>query len=61
MPRAILEFKNIMPNLKIHTYVIIPKKHDIKKWHSSYQTFSLVFLEYCKYIVANLRINIFST
>ena len=60
MPRAILEFKNVMPNLKIHTYVIIPKKHDIKNWFSSYQTFSLVFLEYCKYIIANLRIKIFS-
>ena len=61
MPRAILEFKNVMPNLKIHTYVIIPKKHDIKNWFSSYQTFSLVLLEYCKYIIANLRIKIFST
>ena len=49
MPRAILEFNNIMPNLKIYTYVIIPKKHDIKNWFSSYQTFSLVLLEYCKY------------
>ncbi len=61
MPRALLEFKNIMPNLKIHTYAIIPKKHDIKNWLSSYQTFGLVFTEYCKYIVASIRIKFFSS
>ena len=60
MPRAYLEFKNIMPNLKIHTYAITPKKHDIKNWLKSYQTFGLVFTEYCKYIVSSLRIKIFS-
>ena len=61
MPRAILEFKNVMPNLKIYTYVITPKKHDIENWFSSYQTFSLVFKEYCKFIIAGLRIKFFST
>ena len=60
MPRAILEFKNIMPNLKIHTYAITPDKHEIENWLSSYQTFGLVFTEYFKYIVANLRIKLFS-
>ena len=60
MPRAYLEFKNIMPNFKIHTYSITPKKHDIENWLNSYQTFGLVFREYCKYIVASLRIKFFS-
>ena len=60
MPRAILEFKNVMPNLKIYTYAITPKKHDIENWLNSYQTFGLVFTEYCKYIVASLRIKFFS-
>jgi len=60
MPRAYLEFKNIMPNLKIHTYAITPKKHDIKNWLKSYQTFGLVFTEYCKYIVSSLRIKFLS-
>ena len=59
MPRAKLEFRNIMPNLKIYTYSITPKKHDIKNWLSSYQTFSLVFIEYCKYILASIRIKLF--
>ena len=61
MPRAILEFKNVMPNLKIYTYGITPKKHDIENWLSSYQTFNLVFIEYCKYIVASLRVKFFNT
>ncbi len=60
MPRAYLEFKNIMPNLKIHKYEITPKNHDIENWLNSYQTFGLVFTEYCKYIVASLRIKFFS-
>ncbi len=60
MPRAYLEFKNIMPNFEIHTYAITPKKHDIENWLNSYQTFGLVFTEYCKYIVASLRIKFFS-
>ena len=61
MPRAILEFKSIMPNLKIYTYPIAPEKHDIVNWLNSYQTFNLVFTEYCKYIVASIRIKFFST
>ena len=59
MPRAILEFKNIMPKLKIYTYVIIPKKHNIENWLNSYETFNLIFTEYCKYIFASLRIRFF--
>ena len=61
MPRAILEFKNVMPNLKIYYYSITPKKHDIEKWLSSYETFNLVFTEYCKYIFASLRIKFLNT
>ena len=61
MPRAILEFKNVMPNLRIYTYAITPKKHDIENWLSSYQTFSLVFIEYCKFIIAGLRIKFLNT
>ena len=59
MPRAFLEFNNSMPNLKIYKFTITPSKHDIEKWLSSYQTFSLIFKEFCKYMVASLRIKIF--
>ena len=56
MPRAFLEFKYRMPNLKIFTYPITPEKHNINMWLSSFQTFSLIFSEYCKFLFANLRI-----
>ena len=59
IPRSILEFQNKMPNLKILYYPIIPKKHQINKWLKSFETFSLVSIEYCKYIIANIRIKIF--
>ena len=58
MPRAILEFKNVMPNHKIFTFPITPRKHNIREWMSSYETFSLIFKEFCKYIVSNLRIKL---
>lgn len=60
MPRAILEFKNIMPYKKIYTFPIKPKKHNIKNWLDSYQTFNLILKEFCKYIFSSLRIKISS-
>lgn len=59
IPRAVLEFQNKMPNLKILFYPIKPKQHQINKWLKSFETFSLVSIEYCKYIIANIRIKIF--
>tara|TARA_B100001093_G_C26505771_1_gene875328 strand:+ start:60 stop:677 length:618 start_codon:yes stop_codon:yes gene_type:complete len=61
MPRAFLEFENKMPNLKIFTYPITPKKHKINQWLNSSETFSLVFSEYFKFLIANLRIEIQKT
>ena len=61
MPRAFLEFKNRMPNLKIFTYPITPKTHKINQWLNSSETFSLIFSEYFKFLVANFRIKIKQT
>ena len=58
MPRAILEFKNRMPNLKIFTYPITPKNHDVKNWLNSLDTVSLIFIEYSKLLIASLRLTI---
>jgi uncharacterized SAM-binding protein YcdF (DUF218 family) len=58
MPRAILEFKNRMPNLKIYTYPITPKNHDVKNWLNSSDTVSLIFFEYSKLLISNLRLKI---
>jgi uncharacterized SAM-binding protein YcdF (DUF218 family) len=58
MPRAILEFKNRMPNQQIFTYPITPKNHDIEHWLNSSDTFSLIFFEYSKLLIASLRLKI---
>ena len=58
MPRAILEFKNRMPNQQIFTYPITPKNHDIKNWLNSSDTFFLIFFEYSKLLIASLRLKI---
>lgn len=58
MPRAILEFKNRMPNQQFFTYPITPKNHDVKNWLYSSDTFSLIFFEYSKLLIASLRIKV---
>ena len=58
MPRAILEFQNIMPDHQIFTFPIKPKKHNIEEWLYSYKTFNLVFIEFCKYIISSMRIRL---
>jgi len=57
MPRAFLEFKAKMPNFKIIAHPITPKRHDINNWMGSFETFSLIFIEYSKFLIAHLRIN----
>ena len=58
MPRALLEFRNKMPNIKIYTHPITPKKHDINKWLSSTETFSLILTEFSKFLIASFRIKL---
>ena len=58
MPRALLEFKARMPNFEIITHPINPKKHNIKNWIRSFETFTLIFIEYSKFLIAYSRIHI---
>ena len=58
MPRAVLEFKARMPNFEIITHPITPKKHDISNWMHSFETFSLIFIEYSKFLIAISKIKI---
>ena len=57
MPRAILEFKEKMPDFKIISHPITPKRLNIDNWMLSFETFSLVFIEYSKFLIAKARIN----
>ena len=58
MPRAILEFKTLMPNFDIVIHPISPKRHNINDWMGSFETFSLISIEYIKFLIAKSRINI---
>ena len=58
MPRAVLEFKAKMPDFEIITHPITPKKNDISNWMHSFETFSLIFVEYSKFLIAIFKINI---
>ena len=58
IPRALLEFREQMPNIKIFAYPIYPTKHEIKQWIYSFETFALVFIEYSKFQLAKLRIKV---
>ena len=58
MPRALLEFRHKMPNIKIYTHPITPKKHNINKWLSSTETFSLILMEFSKFLIASFRIKL---
>ena len=49
MPRAMLEFKHFMPEIDIIPHPVY-SDHIEKKWWTSWQTFSLIFKEYNKFI-----------
>lgn len=59
IPRSIIEFKVHNPALKIIIHPVYSEKVD-KKWWKSWHTFSLIFLEYNKflyvYIFSNLQL-----
>ena len=58
MPRALLEFTTQMPDLNIIPHSTTPKRHNISNWMYSFETFSLLLLEYFKFLLANIRIKI---
>lgn len=54
MPRAIIEFKNQNPTLKITPHPVYSEMVE-KKWWTSLRTFSLIFKEYNKFLYAYIR------
>jgi len=47
--RAVLEFKHLMPELDIIPHPVYSERIE-KKWWTSWQTFSLIFKEYNKFV-----------
>ena len=49
MPRSMLEFRHLMPEIEIIMHPVYSERIE-KKWWTSWQTFSLIFKEYNKFI-----------
>jgi uncharacterized SAM-binding protein YcdF (DUF218 family) len=55
MPRSLLEFRRLMPGVKIVPYPAFPNGFKTDQWWRHTRSFSLVTSEYVKYLVALLR------
>ena len=53
MPRAIIEFKNIISDLKISTYILKTSKDNFAKKFKNY------FFEYLKYSLVKIKLLIY--
>jgi uncharacterized SAM-binding protein YcdF (DUF218 family) len=58
MPRSLLEFHQVMPNIVIIPHPIVPKGSLFYTWCKDYKIFCLFFTEYNKYLGALLRYNL---
>ena len=54
IPRSLLEFKTLLPDLQIIVYPVYSEKV-LKKWWKSWRTFVLISTEYNKYLYAFVR------
>lgn len=52
MKRALLEFKNISPNLNIVPFPVVPEKIDMNSWWKESSIRNLIVREYMKYVAA---------
>jgi len=51
MPRALLEFRKRLTNIKIHPYPIIPKTVNMNNWWQNNKNLIIISKEYTKYII----------
>lgn len=56
MPRALLEFHSLMPELKIIPYPAFPENFKADRWDKDSKSAWFILLEYTKYLAAALRI-----
>jgi len=55
LPRSMIEFRKIMPHLKIIPYAVQPNSFDLSKWWDDQKTCLLLLYEYHKYLRSILR------
>ena len=54
IPRSIIEFQNANPGIQIIVHPVYSEKI-LKKWWKSWRTFSLIFMEYNKFLYVYVR------
>lgn len=59
MPRSLLEFNKVMPDLQILAHPVFPERFKLEDWWRWPGSASLLFSEYNKFLAAKLRILIF--
>jgi uncharacterized SAM-binding protein YcdF (DUF218 family) len=60
MPRSLLLFHAAMPDVVILPYPVAPEKVKLYEWAKHTGTIELLATEYCKFLIAKMRIGIFS-
>ncbi|MEE2689015.1 MAG: YdcF family protein [Pseudomonadota bacterium] len=55
MPRSLLEFSHVMPNIKIIIHPVFPVQVKLDAWWRWPGTAGLIFGEYSKYLIAHTR------
>ena len=60
LPRSLLEFDRVLPNMKLFSHVVHPEKVHLNEWWRWPGTIRLLLAEYNKYLVTKLRILIIS-
>lgn len=56
MPRSLMEFSSLMPEMKIYPAPVAPEDFHFGRWWTDAKTAKLLFLEYLKLIAAWIRI-----
>ncbi len=60
LPRSLLEFDRVLPNMTVFSHVVHPKKVHLNKWWKWPGTIRLLLAEYNKYLITKLRILLIS-
>ncbi len=55
MPRSLMEFRNVMPNIKIVIHPVFPPQVKLENWWRWPGTAFLILGEYSKYLIARTR------
>jgi len=58
MPRSLLLFRNLMPDMKIVAHPVFPDVVDLSSWWKKTGTLTLLAVEYNKYMLARFRLSL---